>query len=269
MPDITVSSTIDTFMQAADQPTARGALGLRLGNDGSTRFTWFDHFINGLTFRDGFSATSANGGSVPSIGDTTLVGMVRAQSGTGASANASAGVGAPGSPSVVNMGFGAQTFFTRARNGATLYDAVTVQGTVRHGLLDSFTITAPVDGAYFRSTNGAAWECVVRQANLETVVNTGIALDSGVWHTFQVETNAAATEVRFYYDGTLVAFFTSVAGVDSGFNRYGVTTLPVTGSYSFGSSTARSTAIATNVFHDLDLMLYSYAPVTPFTIVTP
>lgn len=75
------------------------------------------------------------------------------------------------------------------------------------GMMDSVS-AEPTNGCYFRythSVNGGKWQCVTRAAGVETATDSGItAAAGGTDRVFKVVTDAAAANVYFYVDGTLV-----------------------------------------------------------------
>lgn len=78
--------------------------------------------------------------------------------------------------------------------------------TVYMGFGDNPSAGDMTDGAYFRythSVNGGRWEAVVADAGVRTAADTGVAAVASVYSVFEVEYNAAGTEVKFYIDGTL------------------------------------------------------------------
>jgi hypothetical protein len=92
--------------------------------------------------------------------------------------------------------------------------------TVVIGFTDTFTSGAATDGAYFRythGTNSGKYECVTRSNSSETANDSGVTATAGVWHSYRIIVNAAATQVLFYIDGTLVA--THTTNIPSGSSR--------------------------------------------------
>lgn len=102
--------------------------------------------------------------------------------------------------------------------------------TVRIGFLDT-TTGEPTDGAYWRysAANSGRWECVTRDATVETAVDAGIALTNAVAagdqdpHMFEVKVNPLGTSVLFYLDGDLAATITTNLPDATDYTGYGMT----------------------------------------------
>lgn len=78
----------------------------------------------------------------------------------------------------------------------------------RTGFGEMYTNVSPVDGAYMRyqdNVNGGKWQAVNVANSVESVADTGVAADATLYHCFEVEVNAAATQARYWIDGVLVA----------------------------------------------------------------
>jgi hypothetical protein len=75
------------------------------------------------------------------------------------------------------------------------------------GFVDTDGTGLPTDAAYFRATNGAAWQCVTRRNDVESTINTSINPTVGVWRTFSIRLSATLAE--FWIDGVLQASITT------------------------------------------------------------
>jgi len=67
------------------------------------------------------------------------------------------------------------------------------------------------NGVYFRyrdDLNGGQWQCVCRQSNAETLVNTTVAVNVQ-YNIFKIDVNANGTEALFYINDVLVATITT------------------------------------------------------------
>lgn len=63
------------------------------------------------------------------------------------------------------------------------------------------------NGVYFRyrdDLNAGQWQCVCRQASIETVVNTTVAVNTQ-YNIYRIDINEAGSEALFYINDTLVA----------------------------------------------------------------
>lgn len=169
------------------------------------------------------SGTSAAFSSV-ATGSDNAVGLLRAALGTTATGRAS--IGSP-NLAVLRFGLGVATFDTILRLAAL--STATDTYSIRAGFIDSITGES-VDGAFFRythSVNGGRWQSVCRSNNVETAVDTGIAVVAGgALIDMKVVVNAAGTSAAFTIDGTVVATITTnipvAAGRETG---YGVMAL--------------------------------------------
>jgi hypothetical protein len=116
-------------------------------------------------------------------------------------------------------------------------------GTVTGAILIGYGagVSSPIDGAYFRSTDGGNWFAVTRENGNETFTDTGVAPTLGTFRNFRIQVEADRSAVRFYIDGTLVATHT--------------TNIPIaTRGLSHVFTVNRVAAVATAVGMDLDFL---------------
>jgi hypothetical protein len=114
------------------------------------------------------------------------------------------------------------------------------------GLSDSFTGNI-VDGVYFlhdKDVNGGRWSAVCTVADVETVVDTGVDIDTVNYQSLEIEFSEAGV-ATFYINGTLVA--TISTNVPTGLVRlFGY--MPIRLLKSAGT-TARTASIRRHYFH--------------------
>ncbi len=68
-------------------------------------------------------------------------------------------------------------------------------------------VPSPVDGVWFQythSVNTGKFECKVADNSATTTTDSTITAAANTWYTFSIDVNAAATEAKFYINGTLV-----------------------------------------------------------------
>jgi hypothetical protein len=233
------------LITAADAAAARAAIGAAAAGSGgggvdiSSRVRFLDHFINGLTSCRLPWAAANSGGSFVAVapGDGTVVGVVRINTGSTASAGQRGGITCtqvclrPGSlRMLLAYRIATATFQPDAANITTL----------RSGLYGVGTAGDPLNGIYFRSISGGRWFAVCRNGGVETAVDTGVTLGAlGTWQTLAIRLNLAS--VDFLINGTLVATIT--------------TNIPTTSSLMPYSNIQRDAAVATNLSYDIDWTL--------------
>lgn len=75
------------------------------------------------------------------------------------------------------------------------------------GFIDYTAAGEPIDGVYFRysdDVNGGQWQCICRESNVETVVNTTVAAITN-YVRLRIVVNETATQAQFYIADALVA----------------------------------------------------------------
>lgn len=189
--------------------TAEG-LGNAASGDMTRRIYWSDECnfrTAGQFYNDGFvhvvSGTSANSISVTSTpGHPGIVGFSTGSTTTGRAAlNAT---------TIMFLGLGRMRFgnISRVRD---LSDG-TNTFTAWMGWTNIFTSANPNPGIYFRythSVNSGKWQAVCANGGIETAVDTGVTATALGWNRFEIDINAAGTEVKFYIDNVLVATITT------------------------------------------------------------
>lgn len=161
----------------------------------------YDRINPGLTaqYTVGTQAGAGQGGALQDGTYTNAVGVYRLTSGT----TATAGLSwiSPGSiTSVFRPGMCAATFITRANVSAL--STASERYIIRIGFYGALIYNAnPTNGIFFRYTdnvNSGFYECVCRNNNTETVINTTIApAISTNWDKLEIRFNAAGTSVQF------------------------------------------------------------------------
>jgi hypothetical protein len=212
-----------------------------------TTISGIEHFLQATDGLHGFLATQAGTGAAASAGQAPAgrVGVVQCTTGT----TTTGSCGLTGGLTSVRFGGGRHRArwdvqFAAASDGTETY-------TARVGFIDS-TSGEPTDGVFFRythSVNSAQWVCVTRAAGVETTTNTSVTLGVGTYRVFEIEVNAAGTEVKFYLDGTLVATHTANIPTSTARTALGAAIVKSAG------TTARTM--------DLDLCAWSFEPTTP------
>lgn len=102
------------------------------------------------------------------------------------------------------------------------------------------------DGAYFRyvdNVSGGDWEACTESNNSITATDTTVVATTD-WTNFQIEVNAAASEVKFYINGTLVR--TETATIPTGAAR----------ATSFGFGIVKSIGISSRDFYSDYIQVY-------------
>jgi hypothetical protein len=179
-------------------------------------YTYFEDFLNGSTSLQYGLTTSTSGGTANGSATDGRTGVVALLSGATASANQRGGIVS----GTAQFMLGTAAF----RFGATLSVAAlpngTDQGALTVGFQDTATATAGTDSVTFRYLNGGPnWTAVTRSnSGTEVITDTGVAGDTGIFHTFEILVNAAATKAEFYIDNVLVA--THTTGIPTGAGRH-------------------------------------------------
>lgn len=175
----------------------------------SLNWVVYEDFNNVVASYDGglvdVNTGAGSGAAAVASQDATHMGLLNIHTGTTAT----------GKGSVWNSGssivFG---------NGLAIWESVfqinqlssgTQTYTLRNGFGDSITAES-TDGVFFRYTdavNSGQWQCVTRNNNVETVVNTTTAATAGGFHRFRIDINATATSAVFQIDGTTVGTITT------------------------------------------------------------
>jgi hypothetical protein len=188
-------------------------------NPATTCETWSD-FLGNSTIP--WQSVTANGGSVNFTQPETLnnrFGLANLGTGT-TSSSARVYVGS-NLQDAIEFGGGSHVFET----AATLINNLSSSAErfiVYAGFFDSLTGT-PAEGAYFRysdDVNGGDWQCVTVTGSTETTNDSNVAPTVGTYNKFRIEVNAAASEVKFYIDGNLVA--THTTNIPGSGDRFGV-----------------------------------------------
>jgi len=188
-------------------------------NPATTCEAWSD-FLGNSTIP--WQSVTANGGSVNFTQPETLnnrFGLANLGTGT-TSSSARVYVGS-NLQDAIEFGGGSHVFET----AATLINNLSSSAErfiVYAGFFDSLTGT-PAEGAYFRysdDVNGGDWQCVTVTGSTETTTDSNVAPTVGTYNKFRIEVNAAASEVKFYIDGNLVA--THTTNIPGSGDRFGV-----------------------------------------------
>ncbi len=239
-----------TLLDDADAATARATL--EAAKDWKAAFPTgaarlisheiIEHFVSATTLNGLTTSVSGTSAGVNNQDDdnATQIGLVDCNTGTDTNGRASIGshTGA--------LRFGSGTHRIRWDVKVGILSTVTDRFTARIGFLDSLS-GEPTDGCYFRycdNVNGGEWEAVTRSNGTETATDTNVAVTTN-WTFFEIEVNAAATQVTFYINGTQVAQNTT--NIPSGGAR--LTGIGLSNIKSAGTSASR-------VF--VDLMAYSF-----------
>lgn len=118
--------------------------------------------------------------------------------------------------------------------------------TVKAGLLNSNTATAPTNGCWFEyidNANSGQWQCFTKStAGATTTINTTSAPSANTWYKLRVDVNSGGTQVDFFVDGSNVGTASTSANIPTGSGR---SVTPMMGIYkSVGT---------TNVVLDMDV----------------
>lgn len=147
----------------------------------------------------GTQAGAGQGGALLDGTYTNAVGVYRLTSGTTA-ASGLAWISPGSTTSVYRPGMCAATFLTRANVSAL--STASERYIARIGFFGALIYNAnPTNGIFFRYTdnvNSGYYECVCRNSNTETVINTTIApAISTNWDKLEIRFNAAGTSIQF------------------------------------------------------------------------
>lgn len=213
---LNIKNTLNTLYQAilvsgTNIKTINGNSILGSGNittsgyDPLSEQIFFQDFVfdtsQGSTFNYTFGTQGGSGqaGALLSHTYTNAVGVVRLTSGT----TASTGLSLQTNPQQIG-GFRPSTYaatFVGRCNMNQLSDS-TNRYIIRVGLITAAYNANPASGIFFRysdNVNSGKYECVCRNANVETVINTTIApAISTNWDKLEWRINAAGTSVEFF-----------------------------------------------------------------------
>jgi hypothetical protein len=93
------------------------------------------------------------------------------------------------------------------------------------GFIDNLGTGEHTDGVYFRysdNLNLGRWQCVCREGNIETSVNTNIAANTN-YNVFRIIINENATQATFFINGDLVATInTNLPSTQGNFTGIGI-----------------------------------------------
>lgn len=207
----------------ANAETVRDAMSAGFASQ-SSRAVYFTDFLGSAP--DGWGNTTSGTGAgvttVTALGSFNAMGMVSLDLGTTNSGRAAVTANGTASPSVLLLGLGRARFAAKCAihtlsNGTDSYQA-------RIGFADSFSAVDPVDGVFFRYSegiNGGKWQAVTRSNSAESVADTGVTPAADALQLFVVDVNAAGTSADFYIDGVKKATITTNiptgAGRDTGY----------------------------------------------------
>jgi hypothetical protein len=155
-------------------------------------------------------SSSVSGGSWGTVQtpDNSRCGVVRASTGTTASANqrGAAHTGAPGTVPPIMLGGAFYEFAFSASPALSLFDGTLTGGYIL-GLATG--VAGANDGCHFRSDNGGNWVAVTREGGVETATDTTIPVALNTYRNFRIQIEADRSAVRFYIDGVLRATHTT------------------------------------------------------------
>lgn len=181
-------------------------------------FEWFNHFTS-ATVSTGIE-TLSNSGTGAGLGTSNTpspLGVILQQTGTTAAGY-----------SVIrhtnNSAFqnNTQTKIFKIRVRLPALSTVTERFTWLGGFSNAITGAASAQQVQFRyidTENGGNWTCLSRQNNVETAVNSGVAVAANTWYLLEVRLNT--TEAKFYIDGVLVATITTNLPTSGGSQYFG------------------------------------------------
>ena len=166
----------------------------------STHFLYRQDFNNNNSQPADWTALSSSGSVTGGAGETGAIGILVASTGTGINTYRHHYMGGNNQ---FNLGRGRTIIEWRIRL-PNLSDATDTY-TAYIGLYDHQT--TPVDGAWFEYTHGVNsgnYVCkVANNSSTTTTASTSVAATTS-WMTFTIDSNAGATNVKFYIDGVLV-----------------------------------------------------------------
>lgn len=142
------------------------------------------------------------------------------QASTGTTATGRAGIG---SQNTDGIQFGTYThYFSTVFAAWTNLSTATERFYLEAGFMDNLA-GATSFSAYFSYTdnvNTGQWQCITSDGTGSTTTSTTVAPAASTFQRLDISVNAAATEVKFFIDGTLVG--THTANIPTGTNRTGI-----------------------------------------------
>ena len=143
------------------------------------------------------------------------------QASTGTTTTGRVGIG---SQNTDGIQFGTYShYFSTVLAAWTNLSTATERFYLEAGFMDSLA-GATTYSAYFSYTdnvNSGQWQCITTDGTGSTTTNTTVAPTVSTFQRFDISVNAAASEVKFYIDGTLVGTHTTTIPTGST-NRTGV-----------------------------------------------
>jgi len=143
------------------------------------------------------------------------------QASTGTTTTGRAGIG---SQNTDGIQFGTYShYFSTVLAAWTNLSTATERFYLEAGFMDSLA-GATTYSAYFSYTdnvNSGQWQCITNDGTGSTTTSTTVAPTASTFQRFDISVNAAASEVKFYIDGTLVGTHTTTIPTGST-NRTGV-----------------------------------------------
>jgi len=223
--------------------------------DSSMEFAHTEMFLNATSgLGQGISATTT-GGSTTAQAITGRQGVLKLAVGVAATANRTCLVGTMLTPGI-SLGVGEIDFCVEGAPTTALASGG-VQGVTHIGLHDApNSAVEPVDGCYFRSTDGGNWFAVCRSNNVETAVDTGIApvLDTYLFHRVTVNSAGTSVDLKIYdATGTQIDTRTITTNIPTGAGRQ-------TG---HGVRIVRTTNIGTDHSYNLDTFYFQHTFLNP------
>lgn len=184
--------------------------------------SYTEHFLGITSLVGGMGTTTASGGTITAIPTDGRVGVMRVSPGATASNNGRGHLGTGISDNCISTSSLPLLFVAVCAPAVALF-TVPISGRINVGFADTDGTGLPVDGVYFYSNNGGAWQCVARANNIETPIFTSLVPALGDWHTFAIRLTDTLAE--FWIDGVLQASIST--NVPSGPGRltgYGIRT---------------------------------------------
>lgn len=131
------------------------------------------------------------------------------QASTGTTGTGRAGIGSQNTDAIV---FGTyRHYFSTEFAPWTNLSTATERYYLEAGFMDALA-GATTYSAYFSyvdNVNSGQWQCITSDGTGSTTTNTSVALTASAFQRLEIDVNAAATEVKFYIDGSLVATHTT------------------------------------------------------------
>lgn len=249
MPDLTVSTPVDSFMQ---QTTMRGMReSLRIVSE-QGGWVFREDFRNGGSGLSLLAAANAGGTANTTINPTVAEardGIVQLRTGTTAAIDQRGGYTSnlthlrPGNGNRYYFGCGLRTvtpFFDGTLTGFYQFGLTDVASSIGNGMIGFF------------SQDGGNWLCRSANGGSGTSFDTGIAITDTTWRDFAFVYYENGAKVEWFVDGVKVHTFWLTTGTNDALNTYSANINTTTNQAGVKAMIHRTSATGTQVAIDVD-----------------